>query len=75
MDDLRELIIERVRANGGVEGHWVLDAYCHLLQRGASPEHAAEAMSSFVNKRSSRKRGAARQEKEPAGNDPLPVDN
>jgi hypothetical protein len=71
LDNLRELIAERVRANGGADGHWVLDAYCHLLQRGASPEHAAEAMSSFVNEIVAEK--ARRDGKEPA-NDP-PEDN
>ena len=46
--DLRKLIIERIRSKG-VGTSWVIDVYHHLIEHGASPDDAIEAMSLFVD--------------------------
>jgi predicted secreted protein len=49
LSDLRKLIVERIKAKGGVRGSWVLEVYYHLLSLGVSPDDATKAMNAFVD--------------------------
>ena len=49
MDLLREQIVERIRGRRNAGVPWVLDVYWHLVNRGATPDQASQAMSEFVD--------------------------
>ena len=46
--ELRTLIIERVKARG-LDGAWLFDVYSHLINQGAAPQDAFDALSDFVD--------------------------
>jgi hypothetical protein len=48
MIDLRKLIIERIKTHG-CGGCWLLDVFRHLIDHGAAPDDAINALSLFVD--------------------------
>ncbi len=55
MNDLRSMIIERVKTHGP-SGFWILDTYHHLISNGVPADDAITAMNLFVDEVIERKR-------------------
>lgn len=55
MNDLRSMIIERIKTRGP-SPFWMLDTYYHLVSNEVAPDEAIKAMSLFVDEVIERKK-------------------